>query len=206
MVEWDIRITPSDQLPIAFDPLSEDFQVFVACEEGGTPDLKLHYHIYCISNRSETYLDKKLNQWGKATATAKGNAIFSKRKAHDGTIGYCVKGGKVVTRLGWTDQFLEEMLTRSRDYKKEFEKKRKQITRQKEQLLSSIMKEIAESLKDDLALTASQIMALVLGKYSKLNVRFPNRAVLETAVMTLLYTKRPNEVIAWYAKNLENNF
>jgi len=203
MKSWDVRITPSDQTRIVFDPTPEDFLVFVACEEGGTDDLRLHYHIYCESNRSETYLDKLFNQWGRATATAKGNTIFSKRKAHEGTIGYCVKGGNVVARHGWTDLFLEEMLTKSSDYRKDIANTKKRALRQKENFLAQILKEVAEQLLTELSPTPQKVMALILSKYDKLNVRLPNRNTLETAVMTLLYRKTPDYVISWYSRNLE---
>lgn len=202
MKEWDVRITPSDQAPIVFDPTEEDFKVFVACEEGGTDDLRLHYHIFCETNRSETYLDKLFNKWGRATITAKGNAIFSKRKAHEGTIGYCVKGGKVVCRHGWTDMFLEEMITKSADYRKANETKRKSALRQKENFLVNIMKEVAEELKLDPSPTPPKVMGLILRHYDKLNIRFPNRNTLETAIMTLLYRTQPNLVNEWYSKNI----
>lgn len=203
MREWDVRITPSDGMPIAFNPSPDDYKVFVACQEGGTEDLRLHYHIYCESNRSETYLDKQFNTWGRATALIKGNAIFSKRKAHEGTIGYCVKGGNVVERHGWTDLFLEEMLTKSADYRKDIANTKKRALRQKENFLATILKEVAEQLTNEVSPTPPQIMALILSKYDKLGVRFPNRNTLETAVMTLLYRKQPNLVTAWYSQHLE---
>jgi len=208
MREWDVRITPSDQEPVQFEFQDEDFEVLVACREGGTPELRLHYHLYVKSNRSETYLDKVFNKWGRATATAKGNAIFSKRKAHEGTIGYCVKGGDVIVRHGWDDTFLEEMLARSQDYKKTLETTRKRALRQKENYLADILKEVAVQLDQaDSPTPPTQVMALILSHYDKLHLRFPNRNVLETAVMTLLYKKQPNLVIGWYSRNIvENNF
>lgn len=206
MREWDVRITPSDQTRIEFDPTDTDFEVFVACEEGGTPDLRLHYHLYVKTNCSETYLDKLFNKWGRATDTAKGNAIFSKRKAHEGTIGYCVKGGNVVCRHGWTDLFLEEMLKRSEDYRKTISTTRKRALRQKENYLADILKAVSEQLGKDSSPTPLKIMSLILSHYDKMNLRFPNRNVLETAVMTLMYKSSPNLVIEWYSKNLISQY
>lgn len=203
---WDVRITPSDQQEITFDPKEEDFKVFVACKEGGDENLRLHYHIYCSSNRSETYLAKLFNQWGKATTKIKGNAIFSKRKAHEGTIGYCVKGGNVVCRLGWTDMFLEEMLTKSADYRKNNETKRKTALRAKENFLATILKEVAEELKLDPSPTPPKIVDMILRRYDKINIRFPNRNTLETAVMSLMFKYEPTTVMEWYSKNLVSRY
>jgi len=203
MIKWEVRLTPSDQKPIVFDPLPEDFEVFVACEEGGTPELRLHYHVYCISNRSETYLRNMWNALARATPECKGNAVYRFKKAHDKTIGYIVKSGNVVCRLGWDDRFLEEMLQQSRDYKKGLENTRKQAVRQKENFLATVLKEVAEEVSADRCVTPQLVMNLILQKYDKLSLRFPNRTTLETAVMTLMYRTHPNMVQSWYSRSFE---
>jgi len=50
MTEYDIRITPSDQLPITREHIVEsdlnDSAMLIVAEEGGTQQLRLHYHLY----------------------------------------------------------------------------------------------------------------------------------------------------------------
>jgi len=207
--KYDVRITPTDGLPIEYHPTDEDFEVFVACEEGGTTDLKLHYHIYCVSNRSESYLRKLWATLGRATALIKGNAVFRMAQAHDHTIGYVVKGANVVCRHGWTDLFLDEMLKKSQDYRKGLETTRKKEQRKKEAFLSiaikSVRELIAEKVKCSLIdyATPKEIMTLLIQQYATNEVRLPNRSTLETATMTILYPSNPELVLSWYCRSFE---
>lgn len=215
-IKYDVRITPTDGLPIwgptldvEYHPPEEDFEVFVACEEGGTDSLRLHYHIYCVSNRSETYLRKLWATLGRATIAHKGNSVFRMAKAHDHTIGYVVKGGNVVCRHGWTDLFLDEMLKASKDYRKGLETTRKKEQRKKEAFLSiaikSVRDTIANKVKNSLIdyETPREIISLLLQEYATHNVRLPNRTTIETATMTIMYAQQPDLVLSWYAKTFD---
>lgn len=200
--EWDIRLTPSDQLEVNFDSLEmEDFKILLVCKEGepnGQP--RLHYHMYMKTTRADSYIDNLLNKLGKATATVKGNAIFSKRKSHEGTIGYVVKGGEVVVRHGINDTYLTEIFKRSEDYRKDKEKERKRASRGDENFLGSMLKELeVKRLSDPLVITQT-----ILAKYSELGKRFPAKSQLEGAVMSVIYKTDPDQVIRFYARNMVN--
>jgi len=203
-LEYDVRVTPTDGNELEFNPSNEDFEILVACKEGGPEtDKRLHYHIYCKTIRSESWLRQYFSVLGKATETEKGNAVYSLRKAHEGTIGYVVKEGDVKCRLGWTDRFLEEMITKSNQYRKDKEADRKRASRVKENCLAEIMKVVAEGVKNDPSPTPRKITELILHQYNERQIRFPNRSTIENCVMTILYKTRPTMVIEYYAKNIE---
>lgn len=205
--EWDIRLTPTDQEPILFDDAIQDFEQLLVCREGepnGTP--RLHYHIYAKTYRSDTYIDKLLNQLGRSTETKKGNAVFSKRKAHEGTIGYVIKGGEVVCRHDFTQTMIDEYYRLSQEYRKRKEAERKSASRSTENFLSLIMKEVAEGARTGGPHTPQEFMSHILRKYRDNNMRFPNRSTLENAVMTILYEFNPREVERYYSRNLFSDY
>jgi len=202
--EWDIRLTPSDQVEVDFSALEmEDFKILLVCKEGepnGTP--RLHYHMFMRTARSDNYVDNLLNKLGKANATVKGNAIFSKRKAHEGTQGYVVKGGQVCVRHGLNDQFLTEIFERSENYKKDKEKERKKESRAKNNFLADILKEPEVKRLQ----SPAEITAYILQRFKQNNVRFPSRGTVESAVMYLLYDHQAGAVVEYYTPRLFSQY
>ena len=196
--KWDIRLTPTDQVEVDFNSLNlEDFKILLVCKEG-TPngEPRLHYHMYAETPRSDNYIDNLLNQLGKSTETKKGNAVFSKRKAHEGTLGYVVKYGDVKLRHGINDQFLTEIFKRSESYVRNKATERKVASRAQENSLAAIMKDAeVERLTDSL-----QITKFILDKCNEQGKRFPSRTQVETAVMTILYKTNPDDVLRYYTK------
>lgn len=193
---WDIRLTPVDQVEVNWGALDiSDFNFLLVCKEGepnGTP--RLHYHIYATTTRSDSYIDNLLSKIGKATEVVKGNAVFSKRKAHEHSIGYIVKNKNVVFKHNIPDQKITEFFKQSDDYRKEKERERKSASREKENFLAEILKSAEVKRLTD----PSDITAWILEQYSKNKVRFPARSTIETAVLTLLYEHDPHKVIAFY--------
>lgn len=197
--EWDVRLAPTDQLEVDWAALDlSDFKMLLVCEEGepnGKP--RLHYHMYMVTTRSDSYIDSFLNKIGKATKDVKGNSVFSKRAKHDGTLGYVVKRGKVVCRHGIDDQFITECFKRSEQYRKEKEKERKSASRGNENFLAEIMKDAeVKRLSDPLAITRE-----ILKRYNDLGKKMPPRHSVESVVMTLMYEHEPDYVERWYSKN-----
>lgn len=202
--EWDVRVTPTDGNEIEFTPNQDDFEIFVACREGGEgTNKRLHYHVYIKTIRSETWLRKYFSILGRATETITGNAVYKMGQAHEGTIGYVVKEGDVKCRLGWTDMFLEEMIRKSNQYRKDKEAERKRASRGKENCLAEIMKVVAEGVKNDPSPTPRRIMGDILHQYNERQIRFPNRSTLENCVMTILYKSSPTMVEEYYLRNIE---
>lgn len=201
---WDIRLTPVDQVEVDFSSLDlSDFQILLVCKEGepnGQP--RLHYHMYGVTTRSDSYIDNLMNRLGRANAITKGNAVFSKRKAHNGTLGYVVKNGDVVLRHGIDDRFLTEIFKKSQDYRKEKEAERKKQSRSNENFLGNLMKEIeAKQLSDPAAITSC-----ILQAYSASEKRFPSRSSVESAVMSILYKQKPRMVIQWYTPHFFSEY
>lgn len=196
--EWDIRITPTDQNEIDFTEYVEDFKILLVCKEGepnGTP--RLHYHAYATTTRSDSYIDSLCAKIGKSTDIIKGNAVFSKRKKHDGTIGYVVKSGNVVCRHGLDDQFITESFKKSEEYRKRKESERKSASRGEQNFLGDIMKDAeVKRLADPLEITR-----VILKRYKAEGKRLPNRSAVESAVMTLMYDHDPEFVERHYTKN-----
>lgn len=94
--EFDIRITPTDQLPITKEHILETdlnvADIVVMCEEGEPNGIPvLHYHMYVKAKISESKMSQICSTLGRATREIKGNAVFSCKLGHDHTIGYVVK-------------------------------------------------------------------------------------------------------------------
>lgn len=197
--QWELRLTP-DYGDINFEHknLEDAHKVFVACKEGGEGTGKrLHYHVYMETQRSETFLRHQAEH----LAGGKGNAFYSLKKAHEGTVGYVVKEGDVVFRHGWDNLFLDEMLSKSQQYRKDLEADRKRQSRKSENTLSDIMKVVAETITS--SSTPRYVVNAVLKEYNTRQLRFPTRNALESAVLSALYPHNPVFVQAVYASNLE---
>lgn len=196
--EWDIRLTPWDQVEVDFSSVDlADFKILLICKEGepnGTP--RLHYHMYAATTRSDNYIDSLLNRLAKANKDYKGNSVFSKRKKHEGTIGYVVKNGNVVVRHGCSDQFLTEMFKKSEDYKKQKQNERKSASRGAENFLAELMKDDEVKRQSD----PYKLTQLILEKYKEKGKKLPYRGSVETAVMTLMYDHDPEFVVRHYTR------
>lgn len=202
--EWDIRLTPTDQCEVNFDSLDySDFKKLLVCKEG-EPDGKprLHYHMYMVTTRSDSYIDTILNKLGKATKLIKGNSVFRKCQAHEGTLGYVVKNGDVKVRHGIDDQFLTEIFQRSKNYRAEKEKERKRASRGNENFLSTILKDAEVKRLTD----PTDITAVILQRYREAEKRFPTRSAIESAVMYVLYDKDPKLVTNYYCPKIFSEY
>ena len=142
LAEYDIRITPTDQMPITREHILESdlktSEIVLVAEEGGTPQLRLHYHLYVKAKLSETKLRSICSNLGRSTDRIKGNAVYSIRGAHPHTIGYVVKNRNIVYH-NQTQTLLEQYFEQSEQYRKSKETERKQVFRQKEKTLQEVM-------------------------------------------------------------------
>ena len=202
VAEFDLRITPSDQQPIVkedFESHLKDAIQVIVCEEGepnGEP--QLHYHLYVRAKISDSTISKICSRLGRATDDKKGNAIFSVRKAHENSIGYVVKGKKVVYTTD-DQNVIEKYFELSEKYRKEKESSRKDASRASENNL----KEIMNGIIVDSHSTPSYVVTKVLEQYSKLGKKFPPKSLLETSVLKKLYPLQSGFVVEFYSKNLQ---
>jgi len=200
--QYDVRITPADSVPI----LAEDFKSHlkdaiqvIACEEGepnGTP--QLHYHVYVRAKISESTMRMICARLGRATNDKKGNAVFSIRKAHDNSIGYVVKGKKLVYTTD-DQNVIEKYFEQSDSYRKEKEASRKSASRSTKETLDSIV----SGIEVDSHSTPSYVVFQILEEYQKLDKKFPPRSMMETAVLKKLYPLQKGFVADYYSKNLQ---
>lgn len=200
--EFDIRITPSDQVPITHEEFKKVFEntiETVICEEGepnGEP--KLHYHGYIKCNISESKMSKICSDLGRANKQQKGNAIFSVRKAHAQTIGYIIKGNKVV--YSNQDQTrLENYFEISKEYRAKKEADKKAASRSSKKSLEDIMKELEVTPNT----SPTTLVGWILHEYAKLDKTFPPKSQIESAVMKKLYKDQKDYVVAYYSRNME---
>ena len=200
LAEFDVRITPSDGLPITREHILEtdlkESIIAIVAEEGGTPECRLHYHLYIKAKLSETTLAKICSKLGRATDVHKGNAVFSIRAAHEHTIGYVVKNKQVIYHnqdQTVIDQYFEE----SDQYKRDKESAKKRSSR----LAKKTLRDIVGEVEVDTHTGYDRLVRKVLDLYHKYDLPFPSRSSLETAVMKRIYPFNPEYVSAWYVKN-----
>lgn len=183
--EWDVRITPTDQLPIT------DWSVFaersdtkvIAAEEGGTNDLRLHYHVYVWGRLSETYLRSVVSVLGRATQEVKGNAVYSVRKAHEGTIGYVVKTRNVVFRQNYNQTHIDDFMEQSAQYKKDLEAAKKREVRKKQSFLQEVIAK-AKTHFGSAPRHVNQVYDYMCHEYGERPM--PSRSILETAIVNIM--------------------
>lgn len=201
--EFEVRITPRDQLPITEKEFKETFQhaieyLFAAeGEPNGIP--KLHYHGYVKASISESKMSDLCSKLGRADHEIRGNAIFMcKPKVHENLKGYVVKGRNVVATT--YDQItLDYWMEKSDSYKREKEAEKKSASRSTKNTLDNILKEI----QVDSSSTPFQVVSQILEQYSKLDLKFPPRSLIETSVLKKLYKDQQSFVVEHYAKNLQ---
>lgn len=197
----EVRITPADGLPIDdWKVCDTDFKVMLSAQEGGTPECRLHYHLYIETLRSRSWLIQWIYSVAHCNNGEHGNAVFFTRKPHDHTIGYVVKQGNIVHRHGCTDTFIDEWLRKSAQYKQDKEASRKREQRVKK----AFTLEVREKVEAALA-TASgfhlrnpeSILDMILHEYHEAKLTFPPRSSVETMIVSCLYP---------YDKSLYKNF
>lgn len=198
-VEWDVRITPIDGKEVDWSQNTGDFIKILASKEYGEQNNKLHYHAYVLTRLSESSVRKVCAKLSGGT----GNARYSLRSAHNGTQGYVVKQEDIVCTKGFTNDEVQEIINRSRQYRTAIETTRKGASRAKEKFLAEVLRGVASDISDNRLTPAPlSVMTAILEVYHSKQIRFPARATLETAVMTLLYKDRSSFVAQWYAKNI----
>jgi len=200
--EFDIRITPTDQVPITIEEFKKVFEhtiEAVICEEGepdGEP--KLHYHGYIRAKISESTMSKICSKLGRATDKKKGNSVFSVRKAHEHTIGYIVKGNKVAY-TNCDQKRITTYFEKSKIYRNEKEANKKHASRSSKKSLEDIMK----MFEVNSATSPATIVGWILQEYTKLDKTFPPKSQIEAAVLKKLYKHQKDYVVAYYSRNLE---
>lgn len=198
----ELRITPPDQNPIT-DWLvnDEDFKVLLACQEGGD-DKKLHYHIYCESTRSESWVKKWVYKVARCNNGESGNSVYFSRKPHEHTIGYVVKSGNVVCRHGITQTYLDEWISKSAEYKRNKERDRKRAQRSRMSILSDIADAIAKGLHDGSVDRTPEGVSDELLKHYTVEQIYPLRTQHEMMVIKLIHPYCDNFVRSYYQKHL----
>jgi len=203
--EFDLRITPTDGKPITKDEFMESdlkaAERVIVGQEGGTPQLRLHYHLYVKGNLSETTIAKICSKLGRATQDIKGNAVFSVRQAHSHTIGYVVKNKDIIWHTD-SQQVLEQYFKESDQYKREKETERKRASRKENSSLVDILKEV----EVDGQTSVADIVAFVLQYCHNHDLKFPNKNMLETAVLKRIYPFQPQYVQEYYMRNFNTYF
>jgi len=199
--EFDLRITPTDGMPITKQEFMESdlkaAEKVIVGQEGGTPQLRLHYHLYVKGNLSEFTIAKICSKLGRATQTIKGNSVFSVRMAHPHTIGYVVKNKDIIWHTD-SQQVLDSYFKESERYQREKETERKRTQRKVNKNLMDIMSEV----EVDIHTSGESIIRSVLELYHKYDLKFPSRSTLETAIMKKIYSVQPQYVQSYYARNL----
>lgn len=202
--KWDIRLTPCDGEPIDFTNVDLGQLKLLVGEEGGTPTLKLHYHMYLETRMSDTLLRQNLYKIAKWTPTClveKGNPVFRKGVPHEGTEGYAIKHEKIVCSYGYTEQELHAIVERSRQYRRDRESAKKAKSRASQATMKEFIKEAIES--ENVVASPTFIVNFLLTKYEEHQLVFPSRSQMENAVMTVMSKRgRMNYVIDYYTKNL----
>lgn len=195
----EVRITPADGLPIEDWKVGEqDFKICVAAQEGGTPDRRLHYHLYIETLRSATWLTKWIYSVAHCYNGEQGNAVFFTRKPHENTLGYVVKDGHIVCRHGCTDTFITEWLAKSAQYKRDKEAGRKREQRVKKAFTQEVREKVEETLASSPYLrNPESVLELILHEYHEAKLTFPPRSSVENIIVSVLYV---------YDKSLHRNF
>lgn len=200
--KWDIRLTPCDGEKIDFTVADLGQVKLLIGEEGGTPTLKLHYHIYLETRMSDTLLRQNLYKLAKWTPHfPSGNSVFRKGAPHEGTEGYAIKGENIVCSYGYTEQQLHSIVESSRQYRRDLESSKKAKSRASQATMREFIKEAVEH--EEVVASPNSIVIFLLSKYEEHQMVFPSRSQIENATMTVMSRKgRMNYVIDYYTKNL----
>lgn len=204
----ELRITPPDGLPITdWKVTDDDFKVCLAAEEGGTPDVRLHYHLYVETMRSASWITKWIYSIAHCYNGESGNAVFFTRKPHDNTIGYVVKHGNIALRHGCSQTFIDEWLVKSKKYRDAVEASRARSKRMKKAFTQEVLKEVVATVRTDSSLRdPGSVLNLILANYQEANKPYPSRTQVESLVATVLHPYDPQFVRAFYLRSFESRF
>lgn len=202
----ELRITPPDGKPIEDWKVTEkDFKQVLACQEGGTPECRLHYHVYVESLRSESWIKKWIYSIAHCYNGEQGNSVFFTRKPHDNTIGYVVKHGNVVVRHGCTQSFIDEWMAKSEEYRRTKEAQRKRTQRVEKAFTQTVRDTVEERLKNSPDLrNPRSILDQILHEYREAGKVFPNRSITENLIATLMYPYDDQLVSAFYLRSFDS--
>lgn len=195
----ELRITPPDgQRIVDWKITDKDFKLAIIAEEGGTDEVRLHYHAYIETLRSESWIKTWIYSIAHCYNGESGNAVFFSRKPHDHTIGYVVKHGHVVVRHGCPQTTIDEWIGKSDEYKRSKEAERKRIQRIAKSFTQQVFQEIVSETSAHP--TPSEIIYLILTKYKDNKKMLPSRNVVDTLVVSLLNAKGC-DVSAFYLRS-----
>lgn len=204
----ELRITPPDGQPIDdWKIVDTDFKQVIAAKEGGTDDVRLHYHLYIETLRSRSWITKWIYSIAHCYNGEQGNSVFFSRKPHDNTIGYVVKHGDVVVRHGCTDSFIEEWLNKSDAYKRSKEAAKQRLKRLKKSFTQDVRDKVVERIRDAPELrTPEQVLNLILAEYHEAKMTFPSRTQVENLIVTILYPYDNGLTRAFYLRSFESRY
>lgn len=201
----ELRITPPDGQPITdWQITGIDFRQAIVAKEGGTDDVRLHYHAYIETLRSRSWIVKWIYSIAHCYNGEQGNAVFFTRKPHDNTIGYVVKHGDIVVRHGCSDSYIEEWLNKSDEYKRNKEALRSRLKRLKKSFTQDVRDKVVERIRETPDLrTPDQVLNLILAEYHEAQMIFPSRTQVENLIATILYPYDKGLTRAFYLRSFE---
>jgi len=201
----ELRITPPDGQPISdWQITDKDFKQVIAAQEGGTPELRLHYHAYVECLRSRSWLIKWIYSIARCTDGQQGNSVFFTRKPHDNTIGYVVKSGNITVRHGCSETFITEWLNKSDEYRRAKDASRKRRQRIEKSFTQEVRIKVDERLKESPDLRSpDRVLDLILQEYQMAHKVFPNRSTIENLIVTCLHPYL-DIARAFYLRNFES--
>lgn len=207
IVSWDIRLTPCDGEEVDFEKwfTDEDFVKVIAGRETGKVNQQLHYHIYLETKRSPTWIENLLYKASRWTPHhPRGNSVFSKKHAHEGTKGYVVKEEDLAYTIGFTDQELTALVEQSRQYRRDLEASKKSRVRKSQNTMKQFVEDAIEHFRGNMTdfHSPTQVVKFILEKYQESGMPFPSRSQMENSVMRVMYQFNPNYVNEYYSKYL----
>ena len=194
----------TDGLPITDWQINDDFKVLLAAEEGGTDDVRLHYHLYVETPRSESWLKTWIYRIAHCYNGESGNTVFFSRKPHANTIGYVVKHGCIVARHGLEETFITEWLAKSEQYRRDKDTARSRSKRLAKAFTHEVLKKVVEAVRTDPALRSpGNVLNLILAEYREANKTYPTRTQVESLVATVLHPYDDHLVRSFYLKSFD---
>lgn len=204
--KFSIRLTPCDNAEINFEKwfTGEDFIRCIAGREIGEQNKKLHYHIYCETRRSDTWLNNLMYRASNWTPHhERGNAVFSRTIAHEGTLGYSVKEEDIAYSLGFASSELDALLEGSRQYRRHLEADKKRRVRKSQNSMKQIIEDAIEHFREQQLSDPRVVVKFILDKCEELDFSFPSKSQMENIVMKILYKLGWNNyVMDFYCKHL----
>jgi hypothetical protein len=179
--EWEARLTPQNQTQVTdwspmLNKINDENAQIIICEEGGTEECRLHYHLSIKTNASESIIRSGLSIVSGGT----GNGAYSLKNAHSHSIGYIVKQGNVVFRLNYTDSHITEYMRLSNEYKQQLDASRKRVQRTNKDILAGIIKDAhARKVPQD----PHDIYDHLETAYEELKMPLPSRSIIEYTIV-----------------------